>query len=366
MSRCLLLIVLLPLLLLCSTPALALVEIGLLGKEPLLIEEVYQREGTSFVGIDEVLTALELDGDWDSVQHIYRIRTVFGTATISPGSQFVKIGDSITPIAHRPRFIDGRLRVSEAFVRRQLAPLLTTPLHYLNHDPPQVSGGDDLLDRFFSFLLRRKAPGSELGQRVVVIDPGHGGQDPGAIGLHGSKEKDVNLDIGQRLEKLLKMHQDAPVVLTRNDDYALDRQRRLEIVAEAAADALISLHTQSLFSREASGIMLFVQPQFEEGGIEEMFDPASSLRLATALHETLGAAGFPVHEIRQQTILPLGRGDLPRVLVEMGNLNNADDLAILQDPTRQQDLARALFDGLQNYFRAQQESAHEPKSRSSQ
>lgn len=363
MSTRLLLPCLFALWLLSIAPAAARVEVGLLGKDPALIEEVYLREGTAFIGIDEVLSSLELSGEWDSVEHVYRIRTELGTAVISPGSQFVKLGDSIIPIAHRPRFIDGKLRVSEPFIRRQLAPLLTTPLHYINHEPPVVEQTDDLLDRLFSFLLRRKEPASETAQRVVVIDPGHGGQDPGALGQNGSKEKEFNLAIGERLEKLLKMHQDAPVVLTRNDDYSLEPRRRLEIVAESSADVLISLHAQSLLSQQAQGIMLFVQPQYEEARIEEMFDADTSLRLAAALHQELTAAGFQVHPIRQQNVLPLGRGDLPRVLVEMGNLNNSEDLTLLHDPDRQQDLARALFTGLQNYFRAQQESVNGPNSR---
>ncbi|MGD9343373.1 MAG: hypothetical protein PVJ25_05010, partial [Desulfuromonadales bacterium] len=88
--------------------AVALVEIGRPGEEPLVIEDVYLREGTAFVSIDDVLTALELEGAWDSVAHVYVIRTAHGRAIISPGSQFLKIGDNFIPISHRPRFIDGK------------------------------------------------------------------------------------------------------------------------------------------------------------------------------------------------------------------------------------------------------------------
>ena len=333
-----------------TLPASALVEIGRSGEEPLIIEDVYLREGTAFISIDEVLNALKLQGEWNSVAHVYAIRTPHGRAIISPGSQFLKLGDNFIPITHRPRFIDGKLRVSEVFLLRQLAPLLTEPIHYRNHNPPAQIESEDPLDRLFAFLLRKKEPVADGSKWIVSIDPGHGGEDTGALGLNRSKEKTVTLAVGQRLEKLLKMHQDAPVVLTRDDDYALDMERRLEVVAAGQADVLLSLHAQSFFSAEASGVNLYIQPQTERDVPDGMVIENSSLQLAEILQQKLANNGFDVHGIKELPVYPLGRGDLPRVLVEMGSLTNADDLAMLQDPTRQQDFARALFDGLQAFF----------------
>ncbi len=341
-----------------ALPAGALVEIGLPGEEPLVIEDVYLREGTAFISIDDVLSALKLEGAWNSVAHVYAIHTPHGKAIISPGSQFIKLGDNLIPITHRPRFIDGKLQVSEVFLLRQLAPLLTKPIYYRNHNPPTVTESEDPLDRLFAFLLRKKAPVADGGKWVVSIDPGHGGEDSGALGLNGSKEKAVTLAVGQRLEKLLKMHQDAPVVLTRDGDYALDMKNRLEIVAEGQADVLISLHAQAFFSAEASGVNLYVQPQTErdvsDGAVAENLSiklaENSSLELAGILRQKLEDRGFNVHDIKELPVYPLGRGDLPRVLVEMGSLTNTVDLTMLQDPGRQQDFARALFDGLQAFF----------------
>ena len=331
-------------------PASALVEIGRPGEDPLVIEDVYLREGTAFVSIDDVMTALELKGEWNSVDHVYVIRTPHGRAIISPGSQFLKLGDNFIPISHRPRFIDGKLRISEVFLLRQLAPLLTEPINYRNHNPPAPTKSEDPLDRLFAFLLRKKEPVADGSKWVVSIDPGHGGEDSGALGLNGSKEKAVTLAVGQRLEKLLKMHQDAPVVLTRDGDYVLDMERRLEVVAEGQSDVLLSLHAQAFFAEEASGINLYVQPQTERDVPDGLVVENSSLKLAESLREKLQKSGFDVNGIKEVPIYPLGRGDLPRVLVEMGSLSNTIDLTILQDPIRQQDFARALFDGLQAFF----------------
>lgn len=338
------------LVLVLALPARALVEIGRSGGEPLIIEDVYLREGTAFVAIDDVLGALGLEGEWDSVAHLYTIRTPHGRAVISPGSQFLKLGDNFIPVAHRPRFIDSKLRVSEAFLLRQLAPLLAEPIYYRNHNPPAPSQGDDPLDRLFAFLLRKKAPIADGSKWVVSIDPGHGGEDPGALGLLGSKEKTVTLAVAQRLERLLKMRQDAPVVMTRDGDYALDLARRLEVVAEGEADVLLSLHAQAFASAASAGVNLYVQPQTERDVPDGMPAANSSRKLAEMLQQQLEKGGFTVHGIKELPVYPLGRGDLPRVLVEMGSLTNAADLAALQDPARQQDLARALFEGLQAFF----------------
>ena len=333
-----------------ALPANAYVEVGRPGEMPLVIEDVYLREGTAFVSITDILTALELEGEWDSVAHVYSIRTPHGWAVISPGSQFLKLGDNFIPVAHRPRFIDGKLRISEAFLLRQLAPLLTEPIYYRNHNPPETTQGEDPLDRLFAFLLRKKEPVADGSKWVVSIDPGHGGEDSGALGLNGSKEKVVTLAVSQRLEKLLKMHQDAPVVLTRDGDYALDMERRLEVVAEGQADVMLSLHAQSFFSAETSGVNLYVQPQTERDVPDGVVVENSSLQLAEILQKKLKKSGFAVHGIKELPVYPLGRGDLPRVMVEMGSLTNANDLTMLEDPLRQQDFARALFDGLQAFF----------------
>lgn len=350
MSRLSLQLICLLSILLIAPTADAIVEIGLAGADPLIIEDIYLREGTAFVSIDDVLTALELEGEWDSVAHVYSIGTPHGRAVISPGSQFIKLGDNFTPIAHRPRFIDSKLRVSEAFLLRQLAPLLAQPIYYRNHNPPVSIQDDDPLDRLFAFLLRKKEPVADGSKWVVSIDPGHGGEDSGSLGLNGSKEKAVTLAVGQRLEKLLKMHQDAPVVLTRDGDYALDVERRLELVAEGQADVMISLHAQAFFSAETSGVNLYVQPQTERDVPDGVAVENSSLKLAEILQKKLTERGFDVHGIKELPVYPLGRGDLPRVMVEMGSLTNAIDLTMLEDPIRQQDFARALFDGLQAFF----------------
>jgi N-acetylmuramoyl-L-alanine amidase len=334
----------------------AAVEIGWSGANPTTIEDVYQREGTSFIALEDVLAALEMEGVWDSVAHVYRIRTAHGWAVISPGSQFLRLGEEFLPITHRPRFIDGKLRVSEDFVLRQFASLLSEPIQYRNYNPSSEVVTEDPLDRLFAFLLRRKPQSADSSQWTVAIDPGHGGVDNGVIGLDGSKEKVVTLDVARRLERLLKMHQDAPVLMTRDDDYTLDGEHRLQAVAQAGADVLLSLHAQGFPAESMHGVMLFVQPETERDAPQGMAGENLSRKLADGLARALEDAGFVVAGVAERPVLPLGRGDLPRVLVEMGSLSNNADLAMLHDPDRQQDLARALSDGLQAFFKTDKDS----------
>lgn len=337
-------------------PADAVVEIGRAGDDPTVIEEVYQREGTSFVAIGAVLDSLHMQGEWDSVAHVFRIRTDRGLAVISPGSQFLKLGENFVPIAHRPRFIDGKLRVSEDFILGQLAPLLDQPLRYRNRNPSTPETPEDPLDRLFAFLLRKQPQTGDRSQWTVALDPAHGGTDTGAIAPDGSKEKNITLAVAERIERLLKMNQEAPVLMTRDADYAVPTDQRLQTVADGEADVLLSLHAQNFFSSQARGVMLFLQTETARDLPDTPAGDNASRRLAEKLGEALAAAGFPVSGIAERPVMPLGRGDLPRVLVEMGAMTNAEELASLQDPTRQQDLARALFNGLQAFYQDSKES----------
>lgn len=350
----------------------AAVQVGRAGAPAVIIQDVYQRDGEAFVAIDEVLAALGLRGSWDNVAHLYRIDAPGGAAAISPGSSYLRQGERSVRVAHRPRFIDGKLRVSETFLVEQFAPFLDLPLQVTNLNPAAPPPPESPLDQLFSLLLRQRPKAADDSQWVVAIDPGHGGQDAGSLGKEGVTEQMVNLAVGQQLQKLLKMRRVAPVVMTRDGDYAVSPQQRLEAVAGGHADVLISLHTQAQFSPQAQGIMLFVPGTGAASVVPEAAPAApavappavnASLALADALHSALTAAGFAVALPQERSLLPLGQGDLPRVLVEMGSLNNPAELARLRDPARQQLLAKALYDGLEAFltrYQNLQESADVP------
>lgn len=324
-----------------TPPTHAAVEIAIGDRAPVVIEEVYLHEGIAFLPIDQVLQILELSGSWDSVAHIYRLKTPQGTAVISPGSRFMRLGERYIPLGAPPRFIDGKLRVAEDFLSRHLPSLLDTPLYYRNLQPIASKVEPSTIDRFFAFILRKKETVAAPVLRGVAIDPGHGGEDPGAMGSGGLKEKEVTLEVARRLERLLKMRLAIPVFLTRSGDYAITPQQRVETAARPEVDVLLLLHAQASPGPQVHGPAIFVRNETTDNG-----EQRDSLLLAQKLATALREAGLGRAVIRQAPLLPLGRGDLPTVLVEMGYLSSAQDQVLLGSAPGWDRYADALFAGL--------------------
>jgi len=335
----------------CLISAQAAVELALDGQPPEKISEVYLREGVSFLALDDVLPPLGVGGSWDAVDHVYRILTPRGTAVISPGSHFLKIGGRFVPLKIKPRFIDSRLRVSEDFITRHLPDLIGQRVFYRNLDPQSAveKRSGSALDRLFSFLLRKKKSVDEPVLRAVAIDPGHGGQDPGSLGEGGVTEKTVTLAVAQSLEKIIKMRLGIPIYLSRDDDYSLTVEERLKPATQPDVDALLLLHAQAAPDYKPQGIHLYVRRTEALPGQTVQTDDKDSLRLAKKIETALRNAGLNVYPISEAPLLPLGHGDLPTVLIEMGYLTNPADRMLLQGEEGQMKVANALFSGLKEF-----------------
>ena len=94
--------------------------------------------------------------------------------------------------------------------------------------------------------------------KIIVIDPGHGGEDPGAIGYLGTKEKDLTLDIGKKLHSVLNKRHGYRAYLTRDGDYYISFKRRLDLARKVGADVFISVHIDAAKNRSASGCSVYV------------------------------------------------------------------------------------------------------------
>ena len=341
-------------LLLMLLPALSVaegaVQLALEGGSPVTINEVYHRDGVAYLAVDEVLSVLGLSGSWDSVKHVYSIKTPRGKAQMSPGSQFLRLGGQFQPLTNSPSFIDGRLRVDESFVVVHLPALLNLSVYYRNLDPSvEQLPSQSSIDHLFSFLLRKQKPAGVKGLRAVAIDPAHGGSDPGSMGPNGLKEKEVALAVAQGLQKRFKMRLGLPVYLSRDADYSMTAEQRFAAVNNPEVDALILLHAQSALSEASRGAVLFIRPQEQQakdGGTD-------SMALAVQLSQALSRAGIQVAAIERAPLLPLGQGDLPTVLVELGYLSNPADREILGQPAGQERLAEALYRGLKAFAQQQ-------------
>lgn len=332
-----------------AVPAGAALEIRV-GEHVTVINEVYQRDGAAFVAIDDVLAALGGSGRWESVSRRYLFSTPRGQAAISPGSSFLQLGERQIKLSQRPRFIDGRLRVAEPFVRDELLKLYSSEARLTDLSPAPPAVSEAPVDKPPGDLLVQH-PADDGGRWVVALDPGHGGEDPGVLGRDGTTEQGINLAVAVQLQKLLKMLRSDPVLLTRDGDYAVPPERRLELLRGGQPDLLLLLHCQASFSPQPRGVILYIAPPEPTALDEDVSTPRTqaSRQLAEALRQALSGAGFKVAAVAERDLLPLGQGNLPRVLIEMGYLSHPEELAALKDPAWQEKLARALFAGVESF-----------------
>lgn len=334
-------ILFLALLLGASTNLLAAVEIHFAGdKEPVLIRTVYQRDGTFYLPLREVLPALHLVGVWDGAKRLYWISAAPDPILLAPGNRTLRYGEHLLPLKAPPRFFAGELCVPEEVVTTHLPRLLGLEISYRHY------GGVVTPQNQHS----ANAPGAHSVKRwplqQIVLDPGHGGDDPGAISPDGVKEKDLTLALARRLEKVLKMEGLAPVQLTRDGDYAVSLQRRGGIYRGVADEnLLISLHASAWKSSETYGCTLYLLPV--PGNADAGVD--NSLVLAQSLGAALRQEGVADCSIERALLFPLSSTAFPAVLIELGYLTNPEELTLLASSDGQERIARALSLGVKNY-----------------
>jgi len=178
---------------------------------------------------------------------------------------------------------------------------------------------------------RRKPPVAE--RPLIVLDPGHGGADPGALGPLGVTESQVTLDVARRLRPLLE-HAGFHVVPTRTVDTAVRLADRAALAEALGAVALVSIHCNSSPLREARGI-------------ETWFRHEAGSGLARKVHEALvKATGRPDRGVRQGRLMVLKTPGMPGVLVEIGFLSHPDEASRLLDEEHQVQMAEGLARGL--------------------
>ena len=199
-----------------------------------------------------------------------------------------------------------------------------------------------------------------LAGRAVVIDPGHGGEDPGAV-VNGFREKDVNIQIALKLKSLLEMA-GATTVYTRVDDSTLgtsadrrisDLEARLQIANESNGDIFVSIHADSLADASRTGMVVFYGPEsgylYSNTRSPELI--AQSRNLALTLRDSLRQiTQADDRGVRSAPYYILGKINLPAVLAEVGTLTNYTEAIKLNDPSYQQKVAASLYSGILSYF----------------
>ena len=207
------------------------------------------------------------------------------------------------------------------------------------------------------YFLAKEAATYTISQRteekyVVVIDVGHGGNDPGKVGVNQILEKDINLQVALKLETFLQQS-DLTVILTRREDMGLydegasnkkvqDMRRRIELIQEADADLVVSIHQNSYSDGAVRGPQCFYYRDSEEGQ-----------RAALILQEQLNN-GLEVERPREakanDSYYLLKKSTVPTIIAECGFLSNREEALLLDSEAYQEKLAWNLYLGILKYF----------------
>lgn len=224
---------------------------------------------------------------------------------------------------------------------------------------------------------------NKLRDITIVIDPGHGGKDPGVTGVHKTKEKNVVLAVAKELRKLLNMEIGIKAVLTRNDDYFLPLKERLRIAHNNKADLFVSLHADAYKRHTISGVSVFAlgengatsevaQWLAEKENVSELGNNLSqnaalrSVLLGLAQKNTLRTsldigdsiieqlptiAKIHNHQVEQANFIVLKSPDIPSLLIETGFLSEPKEEKKLNNANYESNLAKAIEAGIFNYFK---------------
>lgn len=244
---------------------------------------------------------------------------------------------------------------------------------------------EKVIDKFYLEAVPEEKPKYILEKRVkkVVVDAGHGGYDPGAIGRTGLREKDVNLDIVRRLAQLLEV-QGIEVVMTRSTDKFISLPGRADIANRSKADLFISVHSNSAASGKLNGFEVYYitekvndytralsSSRNADLNINTTSFYDSSLDLKTALWDMVYASsrlesirlaqnicesaernmGLKVLGVKGAPFYVLKGAHIPAVLVEVGFVSNSKEEKYLRNNFYRQQVAETICDGITHYSR---------------
>ncbi|NWF93780.1 MAG: N-acetylmuramoyl-L-alanine amidase [Syntrophaceae bacterium] len=237
---------------------------------------------------------------------------------------------------------------------------------------------------------QRQKEKSPHGTKIVVIDPGHGGEDPGAIGPNKTMEKDVVLKVGEKLIQRLSQNKDIQAFLTRKGDYFIPLEQRIKIAREYGADLFISLHADGSFNPHARGSSVYclslsgatdeaARLLADKENLSNILGGAS-LRPASlakdpnlsqilldlmqnkSLKESFRMAEYLLRDIkevnqlkypcyRQANFIVLRGPYFPSLLIELAFITNKEDERLLNRSRFQEKMAQAIATSIKTYFK---------------
>ena len=243
--------------------------------------------------------------------------------------------------------------------------------------PPPAVPAPPQVNRAGNFSLARQLG---LGARRIVVDPGHGGHDPGTIGRGGLQEKDLVLDVSMRLAALLRSELGAEVIMTRSTDTYVALEERTAIANTQRADLFLSVHANSSRSPEARGIETYflnfaVDPHAEAVAARENAVSAATLRdlpdlvktitlnskipeshdFAASIQEAMvsslrGDPGAVDRGVHTAPFFVLIQANMPSVLAEINFVSHPEEERLLEKGEYRERIARGLLEGVRGYW----------------
>lgn len=209
-----------------------------------------------------------------------------------------------------------------------------------------VLAGIIILSQTVGDRLYEQVSGRADANNLIVIDSGHGGKDPGKVGINGVDEKDVNLKIALKLKKILE-EQGMTVIMTREDENSLadskseDMQKRVAMINEGKPALAVSIHQNSYPSEEVHGAQVFYYTNSTDGE-----------RAARIMQEALldVDSDNKRKEKANDTYYMLKRTEVPVIIVECGFLSNQSEAKLLATEEYQERLAQAIAKGIIEYI----------------
>ncbi|MFD1736818.1 N-acetylmuramoyl-L-alanine amidase [Bacillus salitolerans] len=190
--------------------------------------------------------------------------------------------------------------------------------------------------------IKQNGLSNPLQGRIIVIDAGHGGKDPGAI-ANNAQEKDIVIKIAQKLNEMLKKDE-ATVIMTRNDDTFLSLQERVDFAKGHFADAFISIHSNAVDNKDIKGTETYYDTS-------ENNNPDESKKLASEIQSQIVAmAKMENRGIKDKGFYVIRNNDIPSVLVELGFLTNEEDANKLKSDEYVNIFAEAIYNGIKLYY----------------
>lgn len=178
------------------------------------------------------------------------------------------------------------------------------------------------------------------GKKIVVIDAGHGGTDPGTTSFTQNHEKDFTLALALKVQKLLQNEPNIELIMTRDTDVYPTRSERVKLANDLKADVFVSIHGNNApLSSQAKGTETYY------------YQRASSKELATIIHEKLiQALGFSDRGVKNESFQVIRETTMAAVLLEIGFLSNQDEEQAMMSETNQNKAAQAIVEGIKEYL----------------